>query len=48
MASAMIKVAQNHDLNVSLGNAAYDVGAKSNTWADYAQRLHSEYKKRLS
>lgn len=48
IASAMIKVAQDHSLNVSLGNAAYEVGAKSNTWADYAKRLHNEYTKRLS
>jgi glycosyltransferase involved in cell wall biosynthesis len=48
IAGAMIKVAQDHSLNVSLGNAAYEVGAKSNTWADYAKRLHNEYTQRLS
>ena len=48
MASAMIKIAQNHDLNFSLGDAAYDVGAKSNTWADYAHRLHAEYIRRTT
>jgi len=48
MASAMIKIAQNHDLNFSLGDAAYDVGAKSNSWADYAHRLHAEYIRRTT
>ena len=47
MAHAMIKVAHNHDLNVSLGNAAYDAGAKSNTWTDYANRLYYNYLGRL-
>lgn len=48
IASAMIKIAQDHSLNISLGNAAYEIGAKSNTWAEYAKRLHNEYIKRLS
>jgi hypothetical protein len=48
MASAMIHVAKNRELNTALGDASYKVGANSNTWANYAQRLHIEYQRRLA
>lgn len=47
MADAMLRVARNPDENIALGDAAYLAGGKSNTWADYAKRLHNEYVRRL-
>lgn len=45
MADAMIKIAQNQDMNIKLGQFAYESGAKFNTWSDYAARLYAQYTK---
>jgi len=47
IAEAMIKVAEDRDLNEAMGKAAYKKGAVSNTWQDYGDRLLDEYKKHL-
>lgn len=47
LADAMIKAATNSDLNREMGSKALRAGGESNTWADYAKRLHDEYRKRL-
>jgi glycosyltransferase involved in cell wall biosynthesis len=39
IAEAMIKVATNAELNEKMGRAAYERGAKNNTWGDFADRL---------
>jgi glycosyltransferase involved in cell wall biosynthesis len=44
---AMINMIRDPDKNMMMGEAAYFAGAKSNTWADYTQRLLSEYASRL-
>ena len=48
IAEAMLRMARNPEENLSMGHAAYLAGAKSNTWADYTQRLLAEYEKRLA
>jgi glycosyltransferase involved in cell wall biosynthesis len=48
IATAMIRVAEDRQLNQRLGDAAYAAGAQSNTWADYTERLICEYEKRLA
>ncbi|MEO5713795.1 MAG: glycosyltransferase family 4 protein [Luteolibacter sp.] len=48
IAEAMLRVARNPDENLAMGEAAYLAGGKSNTWADYAGRLHHEYNRRLN
>jgi glycosyltransferase involved in cell wall biosynthesis len=35
----MIKVATNPELNEKMGRAAYERGAKKNSWGDFADRL---------
>lgn len=47
MARAMLRMIQNPDQNMEMGDAAYLAGGKSNTWTDYATRLHAEYARRL-
>jgi glycosyltransferase involved in cell wall biosynthesis len=47
IAHAMLRIAMNRAENLAMGEAAYLAGAKSNTWTDYAQRLHDEYTRRL-
>lgn len=47
MAEAMLRMIQNPDQNLAMGEAAYLAGGKSNTWKDYAARLRAEYAKRL-
>lgn len=48
IASAMIRMIENPELNTRMGRAAYEAGAISNTWADYTKRLIDEYARRLS
>ena len=43
IADAMIKMARDHDLNVRMGEAAYQKGASQNTWQHYGDRLIAEY-----
>jgi len=47
IAEAMIKLAQDRDLTQRMGDAAYEKGAKRNTWQDYGDRLLAEYERRL-
>jgi glycosyltransferase involved in cell wall biosynthesis len=47
LARAMLRMAENPEENLSMGNAAYLAGGKSNTWADYTKRLLDEYSRRL-
>ncbi len=46
IAEAMIRVAEDREMNERMGNAAYQKGAASNTWQDYGDRLLTEYQKR--
>ena len=39
IAEAMIRVATNREENERMGRAAYERGAKNNTWGDFADRL---------
>ena len=39
LAGAMIKVANDRELNRKMGEAAYARGAKNNSWGDFADRL---------
>ena len=39
LAEGMIKVATNREANERMGRAAYERGAKGNTWGDFADRL---------
>jgi glycosyltransferase involved in cell wall biosynthesis len=48
LASALIKVATDLQLNEKMGRAAYERGARKNTWGDYADRLLSTYSGFLS
>ena len=48
MAEAMLKMALDSDVNMSMGDAAYLAGGKSNTWNDYTKRLLEEYSRRLA
>ena len=43
IAEAMIRVAENNELNKAMGKAAYKKGAVNNTWQDYGDRLIKEY-----
>jgi glycosyltransferase involved in cell wall biosynthesis len=45
--SAMIRIAEQKDWNWNLGLAAYEAGARGNSWGDYARRLRSEYEQRV-
>ena len=45
---AMKSMIDNPDQNCAMGKASYEVGARSNSWADYTKRLLSEYKSRLN
>lgn len=47
IAEAMIRVASDQELNRRMGEAAYKMGAISNTWQDYGDRLLAEYAYRL-
>lgn len=47
LTEAMHQVATDHRLNLRMGEAAYEVGARRNTWQDYGDRLLAEYERRL-
>ncbi|HEV8492774.1 MAG TPA: glycosyltransferase family 4 protein, partial [Candidatus Angelobacter sp.] len=47
IASAMVRLAQDRQMNQRMGEAAYLKGAVRNTWQDYGDRLLAEYVKRL-
>ncbi len=46
-AEAMIRLAEDRELNRRMGEAAYQKGAARNTWEDYGDRLLAEYQARL-
>lgn len=48
LAEAMIRAAENRELNQRMGEAAYLRGAHGNTWQDYGDRLLAEYRLRLA
>ncbi len=48
LAEAMVRVADDSELNRKMGEAAHRKGAAQNTWQDYADRLLAEYKERLN
>jgi glycosyltransferase involved in cell wall biosynthesis len=48
IAAAMIRSATNSEENTQMGYASYLAGGKSNTWADYTNRLLNEYGRRLN
>jgi starch synthase len=47
IAAAMIRLAQDKQMNQRMGEAAYRKGAVRNTWQDYGNRLLAEYVRRL-
>jgi len=47
IAEAMIRIANDRELNRRMGEAAYNKGAIKNTWQDYGDRLLAEYTRRL-
>ncbi len=47
LADAMFKVATTPELNQRMGEAAFETGARRNTWQDYGDRLLAEYERRL-
>jgi len=47
IAEAMIRLAEDRELNRRMGKAAYQKGAVRNTWQDYGDRLLAEYEARL-
>jgi glycosyltransferase involved in cell wall biosynthesis len=48
LAQAMIRLAEDRELNRRMGEAAYRKGAVRNTWQDYSDRLLAEYEARLN
>jgi len=48
IAQAMIRLAEDGELNRRMGEAAYQKGAVRNTWQDYGDRLLAEYQVRLN
>jgi glycosyltransferase involved in cell wall biosynthesis len=48
LTEAMVSAAANRDQNLEMGRKALFAGGASNTWADYAKRLHDEYSNRLN
>jgi glycosyltransferase involved in cell wall biosynthesis len=48
LAAAMLRLAEDPELNRRLGEAAYQKGAVRNTWQDYGDRLLAEYQARLN
>ena len=48
IATAMIKLATDRELNKQMGEAAYRRAAITNTWQDYGDRLLAEYEHRLA
>lgn len=47
LAEAMIRLAQDRELNARMGQAAFRKGAVKNTWQDYGDRLLEQYRARL-
>jgi hypothetical protein len=47
IAQAMIRLAEDRELNCRMGEAARQKGAVRNTWQDYGDRLLAEYQARL-
>ncbi len=47
IAQAMIRLAEDRELNRRMGEAAFRKGAVRNTWQDYSDRLVAEYSARL-
>jgi glycosyltransferase involved in cell wall biosynthesis len=47
LAEAMIALGSDPERNLQMGKEAYRAGGQSNTWADYAKRLHDIYADRL-
>ena len=47
IAEAMIRLAEDRELNRRMGEAAHQKGAVRNTWQDYGDRLLTEYRARL-
>jgi glycosyltransferase involved in cell wall biosynthesis len=47
IAQAMIRLAEDRELNRRMGEAAYQKGSVRNTWQDYGDRLVAEYQARL-
>jgi glycosyltransferase involved in cell wall biosynthesis len=48
IAQAMIRLAEDGELNRRMGEAAYQRGAVRNTWQDYGDRLLAEYRARIN
>ena len=48
IAEAMIRIALDLDLNLKMGNAAFEKGTSKNSWQDYGDRLLEEYQRRLA
>jgi len=48
IAQAMIRLAEDRELNQRMGEAAHKKGAVRNTWQDYGDRLLAEYQVRLN
>jgi glycosyltransferase involved in cell wall biosynthesis len=48
LAEAMIQLSLEPEENLKMGKNALQAGGKSNTWADYALRLHHEYARRFA
>jgi alpha-maltose-1-phosphate synthase len=47
IAEAMIRLAEDRELNQRMGEAAHQKGAVHNSWQDYGDRLLAEYRRRL-
>jgi len=48
IAEAMVRLGRDPSLNADMGRAAYESGARNNSWQDYGDRLVAEYGRRLS
>jgi glycosyltransferase involved in cell wall biosynthesis len=48
IAEAMVRLGRDKELNAAMGRAAYETGARNNSWLDYGDRLIAEYERRVS
>jgi len=48
IAEAMVRLGRDASLNLAMGRAAYEAGARNNSWQDYSDRLIAEYARRRS
>jgi len=48
IADAMVRIALDPELNLKMGEAAYQKGAVKNTWQDYGDRLLNDYARKIS